>query len=84
MRRFQEQYPAANVPSSSTVGRNVHKYKTHGTSPPQSLDFLRQRIFAEFNDLKQNRFMVRKAMKDMMRRAALRIDMNGQHVEGKT
>ena len=31
-RRFEEQYPAENLPSRSTVWRNVHKYKTHGTS----------------------------------------------------
>ena len=54
------------------------------TSPPRSLAFLRQRIVDEFNSLKQNnRLMVRKAMRDMMRRAALCIDRNGQHVEGK-
>ena len=54
------------------------------TSPPRSLAFLRQRIVDEFNNLKQNnRLMVRKAMRDMMRRAALCIDRNGQHVEGK-
>ena len=63
-RRFEEQYPAEDLPSRSTVWRNVHKYK--------------------FNNLKQNnRLMVRKAMRDMMRRAALCIDRNGQHVEGK-
>ena len=63
-RRFEEQYPAGNLPSRSTVWRNVYKYK--------------------FNNLKQNnRLMVRKAMRDMMRQAALCIDRNGQHVEGK-
>ena len=31
-RRFEEQYPAENLPSRSTVWRNVHKNKTHGTS----------------------------------------------------
>ena len=42
------------------------------TSPPRSLAFLRQRIVDEFNNLKQkNRLMVRKAMRDMKRRAAL-------------
>ena len=54
------------------------------TSPPRSLPFLRQRKVDEFNNHKQNnRLMVRKEMRDMMRRAALCIDRNGQHVEGK-
>ena len=51
-------------------------------SPPPSLEALRQRIEQEFNALKEDPGMVRRAMADMRRRANTCVQRNGRHVEG--
>ena len=53
------------------------------TSPPPSITVLKRRINAEFTLLKQNPNLVKKAMRDMMRRATHSIDIDGAHVEGR-
>lgn len=52
------------------------------TSPPQSLQDLRNRIEQEFGDLRNKPNFVRAAVREMRRRAADCVDQNGGHVEG--
>ena len=52
-------------------------------TPPVSIADLRARIIHEANLLKQDRNLVRRAVRDMIKRANTCIDRNGGHVEGK-
>ena len=52
-------------------------------TPPDSIDDLKNRIVAEADRVKQNRNLIRRAVKDMVRRAHVCIDRDGGHVEGK-
>lgn len=52
------------------------------STPPQNVDMLRQRIVDTFNDLRLQPDFIRRAVRDMQRRAALCVERNGGHVEG--
>ena len=52
-------------------------------TPPDSIDDLKNRIVAEADRVKQNRNLIRRAVKDMVPRAHVCIDRDGSHVEGK-
>ena len=52
-------------------------------SPPVDIADLQARITHEANLLKQDRNLVRRAVRDMIKRANVCIDRNGGHVEGK-
>ena len=50
--------------------------------PPDSMDDLKTRITQTFNDLKSDRAMVRRAVRDMTRHVNLCVERDGGHVEG--
>ena len=51
------------------------------TTPPANLDEIRRRITREMDDLRRDRPMVRRAVRDMMKRARLCIERGGGHVD---
>ena len=51
------------------------------STPPLILGIMNQRIVGEFETLKEA--VVQRAVQEMMRRAALCIEREGQHVEGQ-
>ena len=67
---FRQRYPDRNPPNKTTIWKNVKKYETHATSLNR-------------NELKRNRNFVRRAVRDMVKRANLCIERAGGHVEGK-
>ena len=52
-------------------------------TPPADIIDLRIRITQECDQLKQNRPFVRRAVRDMIKRANICLERNGGHVEGK-
>ena len=58
------------------------KDKVFSTSP-QNIDVLRQRIVDTFNALRQQPDFIRRAVRDMHRRAMLCVERNVGHVEGQ-
>ena len=51
------------------------------TTPPESLQILRQRVCDEFDNLRQNPGMIRRAMRAMQRRVYLCTEKEGRHVK---
>ena len=51
------------------------------TTPPASIGDLKQRIIGIFDSLKRDPFMIRRAVKDMVRRSNMCIRERGCHVE---
>ena len=58
------------------------KDKVFSTSP-QNIDVLRQRIVDTFNALLQQHDFIRRAVREMRRRAILCVERNGGHIEGQ-
>lgn len=52
-------------------------------SPPDSIDDLKNRISQTFTDLKANHGLIRRAVRDMIKRVNICIERDGGHVEGK-
>ena len=52
------------------------------STPPHTIADLRQRIITEVDVVKRNRMLVRRSVRDMLRRAHLCIERGGGHVEG--
>ena len=52
------------------------------TTPPANVQELRARIVEEVDNLHQDPGMIRRAVRDMLRRCQMCIDRNGGHVEG--
>ena len=52
-------------------------------SPPDSIDDLKNRISQTFTDLKASRVLIRRAVRDMIRRVNLCFERDRCHVEGK-
>ena len=52
-------------------------------TPPTDIDDLTQRITENAELLKRDPNLVRRAVRDMVRRATLCIERDGKHVEGK-
>ena len=53
------------------------------TTPPADLNELQQRITDEVNVLRQDRRLIRRAVRDMRRRAQICVDRHGGHVEDR-
>ena len=53
------------------------------TTPPESLQILRQRVCDEFDNLRQNPGMIRRAVCAMQRRVYLCTEKEGRRVEGR-
>ena len=53
------------------------------TTPPESLQILRQRVCDEFDNLRQNSGMTRRAVCAMQRRVYLCTEKEGGNVEGR-
>ena len=53
------------------------------TSPPASIDELKDRITTAFDELRLNQVFLRRAARDMIRRVNLCTERDGGHVEGK-
>ena len=53
------------------------------STTPQNIDVLRQRTVDMFNALRQQPDFIRRAVRDMHRRAILCVERNGGHVEGQ-
>ena len=49
------------------------------STSPQNIDVLRQRIVDTFNALRQQPDFIRRAVRDMHRRAILCVERNGGH-----
>ena len=52
------------------------------TTPPRDIATLRQRIIDEFDALRHQAPMIRRAVREMEKRANLCVERNGGHVEG--
>ena len=50
-------------------------------TPPASVDDLRQRIIHEIDHVKRDQMMIRRAVRDMIRRARICIQEGGKHIE---
>ena len=59
------------------------KDKVFSTGPPQNIGVLRQRISDEFDALRRQPDFIRRAVRDMHKRAVLCVERNGGHVEGQ-
>ena len=50
-------------------------------SPPANVDDLRQRIVREIDHVKRDQMMIKRAVRDMIRRARMCIQEGGRHIE---
>ena len=57
------------------------KVKGASTTPPESLQILRQRVCDEFDNLRQNPGMIRRSVRAMQRRVYLCTEKEGRRVE---
>ena len=58
------------------------KDRVFSTGPPQNIDHLRRRISNEFDALRRQPEFIRRAVRDMHKRAILCVERNEGHVEG--
>jgi hypothetical protein len=58
------------------------KDKVFSTPPAQNINELRQRIVREFDALREQPAIIRRAVSDMHRRTMLCVEREGGHVEG--
>ena len=52
------------------------------TTPPASIEDMRDRIVNELANLREDPEMIKRVSRDMQRRAELCIERGGRHVEG--
>ena len=52
------------------------------STPPQNIQDLRQKIIEQFNALREQPAVIRKAVRDMRKRTVVCVERNGGHVEG--
>jgi hypothetical protein len=52
------------------------------STPPQNIQDLRQKIIEQFNALREQPAIIRKAVRDMHKRTVVCVERNGRHVEG--
>ena len=62
------------------TGKPHLKSKVYVT-PPENLGDLRQKIEVEFEALKEDQELLRRAVRDMIRRANKCIEAEGRHIE---
>ena len=62
---------------------SYRKVREASTTPPESLQIPRQRVCDEFDNLRQNPGMIRRAMRAMQRRVYLCTEKEGRHVEAR-